>query len=259
MKTQILTLILTVGFFSCNSGKTQKTLTIEKKKSDIILFKSNKTGNKTAVLISDTIKKMEVDDYPVTNDMLADKSSNNSSYKKKSGEIFSLDKVWFSNDTLNQTLVFELYTDYHRLYIYHLYNNDIPNDLINHMELDVSKSKFDNIFDSATFKQKRAYFSGFVNTAIKINQRYFKTRKGFRLGDKKEKAIRVYGNPDKCLTVNNIEKCEWKFEGDYIESEEIHPKAKTKRPFAKDSFGYSVMMYFRNNNLIAMIIRNDIP
>ncbi len=254
-----MTLILTVGLLSCNSGKTQKTLTQEKKKYDSILVESGKTGNKTEVLISDTTKRMEVDDYPVTNVMFTDNSSNNSTQKKKSGKIYSLDKVWFTNDTLKQTLVFELYTDYHRLYIYHLFNNDIPNSLIKHMELYVSKGKFDNIFDSASFKQKKTYFSGFINTAIKINNCYFTTKKGFKLGDKKEKAIRVYGNPDKSLTVDNIEECEWKFEGDYVESEEIHPKAKTKRPLAKDSFGYSVTMYFRNKTIIAMIISNDIP
>jgi hypothetical protein len=259
MKTQILSFILTVGLFSCNSGKIQKTLTQEKKKTDTVLVENRKAENKTKVLISDKTKTMEVDDYPVTDDLFTDNSNNNSSYKKKSGVIFSLDKVWFTNDTLKQTLVFEPYTDYHRLYIYHLFNNDIPNDLIKHMELYFSKSKFDNVFDTATFEQKKTSFSGFVNTAIKINKRYFTTKKGFKLGEKKEKAISVYGNPDKCLTVDNIEKCEWKFEGDYVESEQIHSKAKIKRPFAKDSFGYSVLMYFRNDTLIAMIISNDIP
>lgn len=259
MKTYILILILTIGLFSCNSGGTKKTLTQEKKKNSNILIESIKTRNKTAVLVSDTIKKLVVDDYPVSDDMLADISSNNSSHKKKSGEIFSLDKVWLSNDTLNQILVFDLYTDYHRLNIFHFLKNDIPSDIISQMELYVSKSKFDNIFNEATFKQKKNYFSGFVNSAYKINQRYFTTKKGFKLGDKKEKAISVYGNPDKCLTVDNIEKCEWKFEGDYVESEEIHPKVKTKKPFAKDSFGYSVMMYFRNDTIIAIIISNDIP
>lgn len=71
------------------------------------------------VSISDTIKRFVVDDYPVTNEMLIDKTSNNSSYKKQSGQTYSYDKAWFGNDTLKQTLVFELYTDYHRMVIYH--------------------------------------------------------------------------------------------------------------------------------------------
>lgn len=77
------------------------------------------------VSISDTIKRFVVDDYPVTNEMLVDKTSNNSSYKKQSGQTYSYDKAWFGNDTLKQTLVFEHYTDYHRMVIYHFYTNDI--------------------------------------------------------------------------------------------------------------------------------------
>jgi len=69
--------------------------------------------------------------------MLADKTSSNSSYKKQSGQTFSYDKAWISNDTLKQTLVFELYTDYHRLVTYHFLDNDIPTDLINRMELHI--------------------------------------------------------------------------------------------------------------------------
>lgn len=198
------------------------------------------------------------DDYSVTNDMLADKIPN-SSHKIKRGEIYSFDKAWFTNDTLKQTLVFELYTDYHRLYIFHFYNDDIPNELINKMEFDISKSKNENVFDTATLQQKQTNFKDFINLSNRINQSYFTTKKGFKLGDKKEKAINVYGKPDKCSTSNNIEKCVWKYEGDYIESEETPHKAKTNRPFAKNSFGYTVTMFFRTEKLIAIIINNDIP
>jgi hypothetical protein len=207
---------------------------------------------------TNTPAKIIPDDYPVTNDMLADKTSNNSSYKKKSGEIFSLDKAWFTNDTLQQTLVFELYTDFHRLDIYHFFNNEIPADLVMNIPLYVSKSRFDNVFDTANFQQKQTHLKGFINSATKINQLYFSTKKGFRLGDKKEKAISAYGKPDKCSTFDNIEKCEWKFEGDYIESEEIHPKAKTNKPLVKNSYGYGVTMFFRKDKIVAMIISNDI-
>lgn len=252
-----LTFILITAFFSCNKDRTAFT-NKNRTKDSILKTVIPKNKKKTASNLN-VSKLMEVDDYPVTNEMLKDKTSNNSSYKRKSDEIFSLDKAWFTNDNLKQTLIFELYTDYHRLYVYHLINNDIPSDLIKQIELSVSKNKFDNIFDTATLKQKQTYFSSFINSAIKINQNYFTTKKGFRLGDKKGKAISVYGIPDKCSTVDNIEKCEWKYEGDYVESEETHPKGKRNKPFVKNSFGYSVIMYFRDNHLIGMIICNNIP
>jgi hypothetical protein len=260
MKTlSTIIIILISGFLSCKNDKT-KNSTISESKDSIVTFDN---GTRT-LPIQDTIGADTVaadnilaDDYPVTNEMFIDKNPN-SSYKIKSGEIFSLDKVWFTNDTLNQTLVFELSTDYHRFYIYHLLNSDIPSDLIKHIQLDVSKSKFDNVFDTATFEQKQSYFRGFIDSAININQSYFTTNKGFKLGVKKEKAISIYGDPDRCTILDRIEKCEWKFEGDYSESEEKHPR-NTKRPYVKNSFGFSVTMYFRSDLLIGMILTNDIP
>jgi len=193
------------------------------------------------------------DDYPVTDSMFK------GNYDKIiSGEITSLDKAWFTNDTLKQTLVFELYTDYHRLEIYHFYNNDIPEELINKIELYVSKGKFNNIFDTATRKQKQTFFSGFLSSGKKIDQKYFTTYKGFKLGDNQEKAITIYGTPDKHSTFKNIEKYEWTFTGDYA-LKESKTNVKTNKPLAKNSWGFEVIMFFRKDKLIDMILSNDIP
>jgi hypothetical protein len=202
----------------------------------------------------DTLNKIITDDYPVTNNMFVGNYQ-----QRESGEITSLDKAWFTNDTLKQTLVFELYTDYHRLNIFHFYNLDIPEELINNMELHVATGKFKNIFNIATIEQKQKYFRGFLDSSKSIYKSYFITTKGFKLGDYKVKALSIYGQPDSCRTSNGIEKCKWKFEGDYIESEENHSKMQTKRPFAENSFGFEVTMFFKADKLIAMILSNDIP
>jgi len=246
-----LTIAISFGLLSCNNHRTEKSIKSENIKVDSTSIDSAiKPEKKITVAISDTIKRFVVDDFPVTNEMLADKTSNIFSYKKQSGQTFSYDKAWFSNDTLKQTLVFELYTDYHRIVTYHFYNNDIPTDLINRMELHIDGGEL------ALDKQKLKDFSGFLKQTTKINSTYFITDKGFRLGDTKQKAIENYGFPDKSLTNNGIEKLEWDFVGDEIYDGIPDLKGKS---FAKDSFGYQVVMYYKNGKLIGQILHNDIP
>lgn len=92
--------------------------------------------------------------------------------------------------------------------------------------------------------------------AGKTSQHYFKTKKGFQLGDPKAKATGAYGKPDRCTVARGIEHCQWKYAGDFTDATS---KSKTAKPLAKDSYGYSVSMFFKNDKLIAMILINDIP
>lgn len=248
---QTLTIIISIGLLSCNKNKTEATIKNEKANVDPVSIDNTlKSEQQPTLVISDTIKNFFVDDYPVTDQMLADKTGNNSSYKKQSGKTFSYDKAWFSNDTLKQTLVFELYTDYHRMVTYHFYNNDIPTDLINKMALHNEGGEF------APEKQKQKDFNGFLMQTTKINSTYFITDKGFRLGDARQKAVDIYGNPDKQSVNFGIEKLEWAFVGDEFYDGKTDLKGK---PLAKDSFGHQIVMYFKNGKLIGQILHNDIP
>jgi hypothetical protein len=190
--------------------------------------------------------KIIPDDYPVSNNMFVGNYE-----ERNSGEITSFDKAWFTNDTLKQTLVFELYTDYFRCEIFHFYNNDIPDDLIKIMELNVANGTG----DTATELQKKKYFKEFLSSSKKINKSYFITNKGLKLGDHKNKAVLIYGKPDKSFISKGIEKYEWNFEGD---EPEIANKTTTTKPLA-EGFGYRVRMFFKNDKLIAMILNNYIP
>lgn len=248
---QTLTIAILIGLLSCNNNRTEKTVknenvTVDSSSSDSV-FKSQQ---QTAFVISDTIKRFVVDDYPVTNAMLSDKASDNSSYKKQSGQTISYDKVWFSNDTLKQTLVFELYTDHHRLVTYHFFSNDVLTDLINRMELHIDGGEL------ASDKQKLNDFGGFLKQTRKINSSFFISDKGFRLGDTKQKAIETYGNPDKQTKTDGIEKLEWLFIGDNSYDNKTDLKGKL---LADNSFGHQLIMYFRNGKLIGQILFNDIP
>jgi hypothetical protein len=212
--------------------------------------KDPSTSRSQQMIIQDTIRRIIVDDYPVKNKMLEDKSRSNSGRMIKSGETYSYDQVWFGNDSLKQTLVFELYTDYHRLLTYHFFNNEIPTDLINSMALGTADG------NSLTEKQKLTDINGFFRQAKKINSSYFTSRKGFNLGDEKQKAVDIYGKPDKQSFHKGIEKLEWEFIGDVFYDGKSDLKGK---PLAKGSFGHQVVMYFKDGLLVGQILHNDIP
>jgi hypothetical protein len=247
---------LTIGLSSC---------TYVDKKQNSFAETSNQNENLTKDLISqganDSLIYLVVDDYPITDEMLKDKTSNISTYLKQVGDIYSLEKAWFTNDRLKQTLVFQLYTDFHRMEIYHFHNADIPKSIVEKMELSIAEGKFKNIFNSATIEQKFNSFNGFIQLSEKIGENYFTTRNGIKLGSDKNELLKIYDNPDSTLTEQDFEVLKWSFTGDYNLTGDFASttiKDLSKITVAKNSFGHIVTAYFKNNKLVAQIIENDI-
>ena len=198
-------------------------------------------------------KIFRVDDYPVTDSMLRCKD-NYSACELRYGGVVSLDKIWFGNRMLNQTLVVELATDQFRMNIYNFYNNDIPTELINSVELNVENG------DTASRKQKIKSFKGFVDMSKQIDKRYFVTRKKLRLGDSIEKVSKIYGKPDKITISGNSEILEWDFQGDLYGNEVYREKTNRKgKPSAEESFGHQLILFSRKGKIIALMFHNDIP
>jgi hypothetical protein len=197
---------------------------------------------------SDSTPKFVVDDYPVTNKML-EAGYARIKGKMQSGEIHSSDKLWYGNDSLKEVLVLETYTDYYRNIIFHFKANDIPKDLIRRMELGTEN------FDTAAQSQKEKYFPGFRKMAFQLPHKYFRSKKGFRLGDTKQKVLAINGKPDKIVTRDGVEKYEWDYIGDVF----YDPEKDKGKKIAFDSYGHQTFMFFRKNELIAIILHNDIP
>lgn len=55
---------------------------------------------------------------------------------------------------------------------------------------------------------------------------------------------------------DEVEKLEWEFIGDESYDRKSDLKGKT---LAKDSFGHQIIMYFKKDKLIGLILHNDIP
>jgi len=194
----------------------------------------------------DTIPTFEVDDYPVTDSMFKINSDD-----LEAAGLRSVDRIWFSNNSLGQTLIFEIYTDYFRMNTFHFSNNDIPAELLSRLVL------YDSTGNYATEQGKTNGILELQKLASPISYNYFITNKGFALGDKRNKAIGTYDKPDTITWNNGVEKLQWKFVGDiYFYDRKIDLKGK---PLAEHSFGHILTMFFREDKLIGIILENEIP
>ena len=198
------------------------------------------------------IKKFIVDDFPVTDKMFARemKTKDSDAGIRNSGMVESSDKAWFTNDSLHQTLVFDLYTDYMRMGVFLFDNNNIPRELITIMELNTLDGSL------ATDKQKEKSLKGFIRQARRIRSKYFTSDKGIKLGIEKAVVITAYGRPDKISHTGKMETLEWNFIGDQDIPEKGVPKG---RRVATDSFGHQITAFFQDDKLIGLILHNDIP
>lgn len=253
----IITLLLHV---SCNSKKennaddgviSSDSLIFKKKSNpisvkDTLLVDSNKKTNLKSENNrsgKDSIPSFNVDNYPITNAMF--KSAN---FLEK--PVLSFDGLWFSHR--NQTIAIALYTDYYRYAIFHFENKNIPPDLIDQMEL--HKPPPDS--DTANLNLKKNLFLEVFPKINKVDSSYFRTNKGFQLGDPKSKALEIYGPPDLQKMNQGTEILYWEFIGDTFYDVKNDLKGK---PLARNSFGHQIRMYFKNEKLIGLFLHNDIP
>src|ERR1700704_2405435 len=121
---QAILLILIIGLYSCGANET-KIAAIKSNPGPDTTKSINKIRSvdtsREANSFIDSFPRFEVDDYPITQNMLTC-SDHSSACEIKYGDIVSLDKIWFTNDALKQSLVFEMYTDGFRNAIFHFDN-----------------------------------------------------------------------------------------------------------------------------------------
>ncbi len=259
-RISIIVLLLFLGSTSCGTEqKKQSTERTDQKDTPIVnggLDQNSTDGvhtaenENTAVVESDhsnylthSIPSFNVDDYPVTNAMF-----NSAKYLEE--PILSFNGLWFSSG--NQTLAIALYTDNYRYATFHFNDDLVPADLIEEMVL--HKPLPGN--EIANLGLKRELFPGIFPTLNEVDTSFFRSNKGFRLGDNRSKAIDVYGQPNSVKTDKEIEILYWEFIGDSAYDGKQNRKG---RPLAKNSFGHQIRMYFKNERLIGMCLHNDIP
>ncbi len=172
-----------------------------------------------------------VDDYPLSNKRFRGAA-------QPETPVFEMDGVFFCNE--NQVIAYHLYTDYFRLGIFHFYNDAVPTELLKALKLRNPLSEGQTV----------------VPKMNELHKDYFISKKGFKLGDSKEKVLDIYGPPDNQATTNKTEHLQWVFVGDQVYKPSQDLKGK---PLAYNSYGHQVNMYFKDNKLVGHYLMNEIP
>lgn len=146
--------------------------------------------------------------------------------------------VWFTNDTLRETLVYEIFRKDRKLFIYHFMNKFLPEAMLNQMVF------FDTAAQTyATLEQKQAAIPELVKQAQRLPASFFSTSRNLHMGDALQKVIAAYGNPQRITTYtydNNVKAYEWSFDIRTAEGE---------------SSMQEITLYFRKDKLVAALIR----
>ncbi len=244
----ILVIILVLA--SCNnapvpqgkSSKSEQLVTDEKIKPQ---------SSAKEKIPKDTFKRIDPDIYCIDeNDVI--KTGKQRNYNIVSNRLTSFDNAWFTNDSLDQSIVMGLYTDGFRTHYIHFYNHSLPDNEIRHL-----------IFHSSnesqalpSLKKQKSSLTGFIKAAKRIPPRYFTSKNGIELGCQKSALIALYGEPDSVKYYQNMEVYNWVFAGD-IDLQNM-PVTKNK-PLAAFSYGYLVIAYFKNNQLVCQVLENEVP
>lgn len=249
----LYSIVVCLFLFSCSNQEKTKQLTEQEIDSSVQKREVLKDNYEKMDSIQDKNSQENlsfqegtfiVDDYPITNQMLEENTN-----KIDNGTIRS-HADWFANLNNNETIVLELYTDYHRLLICHFNNKSIPHQIIGRMELLTKR------FDLASQEQRQKNFPELIPKAKVIPSKYFISNKGIKIGLEKEKVIEIYGTPHKQEIADKIEILKWEFIGDILYDGKTELNGK---PLAKDNYGHQVTIFLKNGKVIGQILHNDIP
>ncbi|MBE9601469.1 hypothetical protein [Pedobacter sp. MC2016-24] len=227
-KISITLILLPILFFSCQQ---------QKKDDDVAI---NDEDIKSP---EELVKPFFADNYPVTEKMFGKPTSNR---PVTTAHLRSENTAWFTNDSLKQTLMFVLFSDNSRIVTACFDNGNAPSEVFSNMDLS------DNNNYPASKEDRLLYFKEFFVSAKKIDDKFFTSNMGFKIGDLKAKAIKRYGKPDSIKTVEGFEKYYWNPAGAQITRQNV-PEKDLLLIDEKKQF---ITMYFKNNKLATMILDN---
>lgn len=218
MNRLFITLVcsMLLALISCNNAQQNQETTPKK-----VITKSPKSKSPL----------LGVDDYQITNNRFR-------KAQQPERPVFKFDAAYFCNN--NEVIAYKLYTDYFRAGIFHFYNDAVPEILLKELQLNKPLGKGQTV----------------VPKMNELHTDYFVSKKGFRLGDSKEKAVDIYKTPDIEETKDGIEHLKWTFIGDEVYDGSQDLKG---RPVAYQSYGHTVHMYFKNNKMVGHYLINDAP
>ncbi|WP_291724643.1 hypothetical protein [Bernardetia sp.] len=227
---------------SCTT-KENSTQSTKIESTDTVQTTLEKPQKKELIQI-DTLQPIEgtfiVDDYPITNQMLEENRKKMLKEMIKNGWGSEFEFI-ISNDK-TELLVFNLYTDYHRLLTCHFKVDEIDN-ILDKIERDILNGE-------------QKHLQKFISKLKPANFKKFISNKGIKIGLEKEEVIEIYGTPHKEENNEGIEILTWEFVGDILYDRKTDLNG---IPLAKNNYGHQVSIFFKNGKVIGQTLHNDIP
>jgi hypothetical protein len=232
---------------SCNNPQNHEESSERTDRDTVILRDTIIQHVRDTVVFIDTFKRITPDEFNISDKMMEGHGLPNT-HEIRVGEVVSMDMAWFRNDALKQVLTVGMYTDGFRTSYEVFYYHDIPSELLQDM--------LGNDGEFATEIQAKKAMRGFIDQSRPIGKEYFVSAKRFKLGDScREKALKAYGKPDSIKKKAKYEIYYWGFNG----GNWTIPDMKNTKPLAKNSYGYTVTMFFKKDKLFAMTLSNEVP
>lgn len=187
--------------------------------------------NPEARIATNDTTRIEVDEYTITDKMIAD----NIHVDAKS----PADQAVFASETSNELIHLILATDYYRATSIHY-----------------DPSNADKLYEQKEFKQIQALIENPSLQPSIINHSYFQTKRGIKLGDSKSHVVETYGQMDKIRHNQNFKILQWNYFGEELLGDEENTD---NLRVAKNSLGHLAELFFENDKLVGIIFRNYIP
>ena len=239
MKKYLLLFGILLLFFS---GKKKP---INANKNTDKLFKNTNSTNNTI----DSIKTFEVDDFPISEAMIRKEPTT-----IESNNLKAFDQIWFKNKNSNQILIYNLYTDFHKINIFLFDENHINDSILSYIHLNRMNG------DLASLEEKKIALNNFIEKAKELDESFFESNKKIKLGTSKKNAVSIYNQPEIQNKYSDFEILKWEYYGDeYLKEYPEEINLNNHKIIAKNSFGHRIEMIFKENKLIAMNLFNDIP
>lgn len=195
-------------------------------------------------LSAPTLDAVEVDDHPITNDMLAEAYDST-----ESQDCHTWSERWFVSDSSDQALAMRVVTDHHRLRMVHFEVGNIPDLVIKTIDLYKHRKPMPQ-------NERPGCIQQLLETAQRIPSTHFITKKGLRLGMSSQEAVGRFGDPNKTGTTLEGELYIWDFVGEHALD---YRKAEKPDVYAENSWGYHVKILFGKERAIVIILSDDIP
>ncbi|MEO0898263.1 MAG: hypothetical protein AAFY71_17760 [Bacteroidota bacterium] len=246
--------LLAVCIFSCNQGdssqsvqqsevkQAQTTDSTQPKVDSNKTVREEKLENYTASEV-DPKDYITVDDFSVTDEML-----------RGENDLYAMgipfEGIFFQDSAGEQLLFMDLHTDKFHFKTLLVKRSVLSADLLKEY-LRFNPEYMDETAIDSTFDAK----GRFIPQGKTIEDAYFTSNKGIFLGMPEKVAIPLYsGGP--VVSTAHRNKWTWNYFGEFGIGLIPNPDSLL---VAKNSFGHEASMYTDHGELIALILRNDIP